>query len=164
MTAAAQHRQGRFQFLLRRGYKPHGGNGGATSTGVTATRQSRLLPDIDVDPVIDFITSEIKVDDTNADEAATLTGFNEYSKYFETYGRKIDLQFFTGTGPRMIRWRPADAVTIANMEPLPFCGPVLVPDFADELAARKCCVSVTPGAGSSVLHRPSAVRGCREQR
>ena len=123
-----------------------------TSTGVTGdTIKVVYYQTPDVDPVIDFITSEIKVDDTNADEAATLTGFNEmYSKYFETYGRKIDLQFYTGTGPSddPVAAR-ADAVTIANMEPFAVLGgPVLVPDFADELAARKVlCIGCTPRKG-----------------
>jgi hypothetical protein len=126
-----------------------GDNGGATSTGVTGdTIKVVYYQTPDVDPVIDFITSEIKVDDTNADDAATLTGFNEmYSKFFETYGRKIDLQFYTGTGPSddPVAAR-ADAVTIANMQPFAVLGgPVLVPDFADELAARKVlCISCTP--------------------
>ncbi len=124
----------------------------STSTGVTGdTIKVVYYQTPDVDPVIDFITSEIKVDDTNADDAATLTGFNQmYSKFFETYGRKVDLQFYTGTGPSddPVAAR-ADAVTIANMQPFAVLGgPVLVPDFADELAARKVlCIGCTPAQG-----------------
>jgi hypothetical protein len=134
-------------------YKPFtGDNGGATSTGVTADSIKVVYYQTpDVYPVIDYITSEISVDDTNADDAATLNGFNEmYSKYFETYGRKIDLQFYTGTGPSddAVAAR-ADAVTIANMQPFAVLGgPALVPDFADELAARKVlCIACTPAQG-----------------
>jgi type II secretory pathway pseudopilin PulG len=75
-------------------YAPYNGdNGGATATGVTDDSIKVVYYQTpDVDPVIDFITSEIKVSDTNVQDAATLTGFNEmYSKFFETYGRKIDL-------------------------------------------------------------------------
>lgn len=130
-----------------------GDNGGATATGVTADSIKviyYLTPE--TDPVIDFITREIQVDDTNAQVQQTLEGFNEfYSKYFETYGRKIDLQFFTGTGPsdNAVAAR-ADAVTIANMEPFAVLGgPLLVNDFADELAARKVlCIGCTPAQSS----------------
>ena len=130
-----------------------GDNGGATATGVTADSVKviyYLTPE--TDPVIDFITREIQVDDTNQQVADTLDGFNEfYGKYFETYGRKIDLQFFTGTGPSdsPVAAR-ADAVTIANMEPFAVLGgPLLVPDFADELAARKVlCIACTPAQSS----------------
>jgi type II secretory pathway pseudopilin PulG len=137
-----------------------GDNGGATAPGVTADSIKviyYLTPE--VDPVIDFITSEIQVDDTNADTSATLTGFNEfYSKYFETYGRKVDLEFFTGTGPSddPIAAR-ADAVTIANMQPYAVLGgPVLVPDFADELAARQVlCIGCTPAQGAEFYEERS---------
>jgi type II secretory pathway pseudopilin PulG len=137
-----------------------GDNGGATATGVTADSIKviyYLTPE--VDPVIDFITSEIQVDDTNADSSATLAGFNEfYSKYFETYGRTVDLEFFTGTGPSddPIAAR-ADAVTIANMQPFAVLGgPVLVPDFADELAARQVlCIGCTPAQGADFYEERS---------
>jgi hypothetical protein len=142
-------------------YAPYtGDNGGATAPGVTADSIKviyYLTPE--VDPVIDFITSEIQVDDTNADSSATLSGFNEfYSNYFETYGRKIDLEFFTGTGPSddPIAAR-ADAVTIANMQPFAVLGgPVLVPDFADELAARQVlCIGCTPAQGAEFYEERS---------
>ncbi len=126
-----------------------GDNGGATAPGVTGDSIKVIYYQTpETDPVIDFITREIQVDDTNEQNAETLRGFNEfYSKYFETYGRKIDLQFFTGTGPSndAVAAR-ADAVTIANMEPFAVLGgPLLVNDFADELAARKVlCISCTP--------------------
>jgi hypothetical protein len=138
-----------------------GDNGGATDTGVTANSIKviyYLTPESD--PVIDFITREIQVDDTNEQVAETLRGFNEfYSQYFETYGRAIDLQFFTGTGPSdsAVSAR-ADAITIANMEPFAVLGgPLLVPDFADELAARGVlCIACTPAQSSDfyIDHEP----------
>lgn len=137
-----------------------GDNGGATDKGVTADSIKvvyYLTPESD--PVIDFITSEIQVDDTNEQVAETLRGFNEfYSRYFETYGRRIDLQFFTGTGPSNdpVAAR-ADAITIANMEPFAVLGgPLLVPDFADELAAREIlCIACTPAQSSQFYEQRS---------
>ncbi len=126
-----------------------GDNGGATSTGVTGDSIKVVYYQApEVDPVIDFITKEIQVDDTNADDAATISGFNEfYAKYFETYGRKIDVQFYTATGSSTDAVAARnDAITIANMQPFAVLGgPALVPDFADELAARKVlCIQCTP--------------------
>jgi hypothetical protein len=130
-----------------------GDNGGATTRGVTAdTIKVVFYQTPDTDPVIDFITREIQVDDTNAEDAATLNGFNEfYAEFFETYGRNIEIEFFEGTGPSndAVAAR-ADAVTIANKEPFAVLGgPLLVPDFADELAARDVlCISCTPAQDS----------------
>jgi hypothetical protein len=137
-----------------------GDNGGATAPGVTADSVKVIFYQTpETDPVIDFITREIQVNDTNEDDAATLRGFNEfYAKYFETYGRQVDLQFFTGTGPSNdpVAAR-ADAVTIANMQPFAVLGgPLLVPDFADELAARKIlCISCTPAQSSDFYNQRS---------
>ena len=130
-----------------------GDNGGATDTGVTGDSIKVVYYQTpETDPVIDFITREIQVDDTNEEAAETLRGFNEfYSQFFETYGRTIDLQFFTGTGPSddPVAAR-ADAITIANMEPFAVLGgPLLVNDFADELAAREVlCIACTPAQSS----------------
>jgi len=137
-----------------------GDNGGATAPGVTEDSIKvvyYLTPE--TDPVIDFITSEIQVDDTNEQSEQTLSGFNEfYSNFFETYGRKVDLQFFTGTGPSddPVAAR-ADAVTIAGMEPFAVLGgPLLVPAFADELAARQVlCIGCTPAQGPDFYEQRS---------
>jgi hypothetical protein len=137
-----------------------GDNGGATTRGVTGdTIKVVFYQTPETDPVIDFITREIQVDDTNAEDAATLDGFNEfYSNYFETYGRKIEIEYFVGTGPSNdpVAAR-ADAVTIANKEPFAVLGgPLLVPDFADELAARQVlCISCTPAQSSEFYEQRS---------
>jgi hypothetical protein len=126
-----------------------GDNGGATADGVTADSVKVIYyQGPEVDPVIDFITSEIQVNDTNEDDQATLSGFNEFYKgFYETYGRTVDLEFFTATGisTDAVAAR-ADAVTVANMKPFAVLGgPALVPDFADELAARGVlCISCSP--------------------
>lgn len=133
-------------------YAPFDGdNGGATAPGVTADSikvVQYLTPEND--PVIDFITREIATDDTNAETAETLRGFTEfYQAFHETYGRRVDLVIFEGTGPSEDEVAArADAVTIAE-QIRPFAvlgGPLLTPAFADELAARGVlCIGCTPG-------------------
>jgi hypothetical protein len=135
-------------------YAPfEGDNGGATAKGVTADSIKVVFYQTpDVDPVIDFITREIQVDDTNAETLDTVRGWIElYETYFETYGRNIELVNFVGTGPSEdpVAAR-ADAVTIADMEPFAVLGgPLLTADFADELAAREIlCIQCAPGQDS----------------
>jgi hypothetical protein len=131
-----------------------GDNGGETATGVTADTikvVQYLTPE--TDPTIDFITSAIAVDDTNDQTAETVRGFIElYTRYYELYGRSIELEVFEGTGPSEDEVAArADAVTIAE-EIRPFAvlgGPLLTPAFADELAARQVlCIGCTPSQDS----------------
>jgi hypothetical protein len=127
-----------------------GDNGGATAQGVTADSIKVVLyltPE--TDPVIDFITSAIATDDTNAQDEATMRGFVEfYETFFETYGRNVDLVVYEGTGGSNDEVAArADAVAIAEMQPFAVLGgPLLTPAFADELAARRVlCIQCTPG-------------------
>jgi hypothetical protein len=132
-------------------YAPFDGdNGGATDKGVTADSIKIVYYQTpENDPVIDYITREIQVDDTNDETLETVQGWIElYETYFETYGRNVELVRFVGTGPSEdpVAAR-ADAVTIADMDPFAVLGgPLLTSDFADELAAREIlCIQCTPG-------------------
>lgn len=126
-----------------------GDNGGSTDRGVDGDSIKVVFYQTpETDPVIDFITREIEVDDTNDEVFRNMQGFNEfYDHFFETYGRKIELVNFNGTGPSEDEVAArADAVTIADMEPFAVLGgPLLTSAFADELAAREIlCIQCTP--------------------
>ena len=75
-------------------YAPfEGDNGGATDDGVTAdeiTIVHYMGPD--GDPIINYITDAVKVDDTNAQEEESINGYVEYfQSYYELYGRKVNV-------------------------------------------------------------------------
>ena len=76
-------------------------NGGATASGVTKdtiTVVVYLSPD--TDPVLDFITAPIKVDETADQIQATYEGYTKmYQTYYQTYGRTVQLKFLHGSGP-----------------------------------------------------------------
>jgi len=116
-------------------------NGGATYPGVTADAIKVVLYLPAPDPLIDQILAAIGFNDTREDTLATYQGYVEiYQKYFETYGRKIELIPYDGTGSALdeIAAR-ADAAKIADdIKPFAvFNGPLLTSAFGDELAARK---------------------------
>ena len=62
-----------------------------------------------------------------------------FAKYYETYGRKIDLKFFDGTGGPMDEVAArADAKAIADMHPFAVLnGANQTPAWSDELAAQR---------------------------
>ena len=128
-----------------------GDNGGATATGVTASTIKVVvyLPQAN-DPVLKFIYAQINDTDTPDDTWATYQKYNDmYAKYFETYGRKVQLIRFNATGNIQDSVAAtADAETIAH-DIQPFMvlgGPLLTNAFADTLAAAKVtCVSCAPG-------------------
>ena len=133
-------------------YAPFSGdNGGATATGVTADEITVVnyvgQPN---DPIIEYITSAINNDDTNAQYFDTMRGLVAYYEtYYELYGRTIKLVTFEGTGGALDEVAArADAAAIAEQFN-PFVvlgGPALTSAFADELAARKVmCIGCTPG-------------------
>jgi Periplasmic binding protein len=134
-------------------YAPFSGdNGGETATGVTAESIKVVwYQEPDDDLIIRYITDAILVDDTNAQEFETVQRFvtDYYERFYEFYGRRIELVQFEGSGsvadPVAAR---ADAVRIAT-EIQPFAvlgGPTLTSAFADELAVRGVpCISCTPG-------------------
>jgi len=77
-----------------------GDNGGETGPGVTAeeiTIVHYMGPDSD--PIINYITSAVKVDETNAQESETIEGFIEYfHTYYEFYGRTIKYVAYESSG------------------------------------------------------------------
>ena len=124
-----------------------GDNGGATDQGVTADSIKIVVylgPDDD--PIINYITDAIKVDDTNADAKDAISHWVDMLEtYYETYGRQIDIEYYESKGiaSDAVTAR-ADAVQIAeDMKPFQvWGGPALTTAFGDELVARGIqCIS-----------------------
>ena len=130
-----------------------GDNGGATATGVTADEITIVhYQGPDSDPIINYITSAVKVDETNAQENATIEGFIKYFEtYYELYGRKIKYVSYESTGLANDEVTArADAQRIVE-EYKPFAvvgGPALTNAFADEMAARET-VCISCGGGTA---------------
>jgi hypothetical protein len=127
-----------------------GDNGGDTAQGVTAD-SIKIVWWIaqDQDPILNFLTSAIVNDDTNADDEDTVRRMIEYwETYYETYGRNVELILVEGSGTITDEAAArADAVKIAeDIEPfMVWGGPLLTNAFADELAARDIpCMSCGP--------------------
>ena len=132
-----------------------GDNGGATAPGVTGQDITIVYYEgQETDPIIAYITDAIHVDDTNADQFATMKELiRYYETYYELYGRKVNLVTFEGTGNATDEVAArADAQQIA-LQYKPFAvfgGPALTSAFADELAAHKViCIGCTPGQPAS---------------
>ncbi len=128
-----------------------GDNGGATATGVTADSIKVVLyQGPDDDPIINYLSDAVAVNDTNAQSEQTARDMLEmYQKFYEFYGRTIDLKVYVSTGLANDEVTArADAVQIVENEQ-PFVvlgGPALTSAFADELAARDTmCIGCTPG-------------------
>lgn len=118
-----------------------GDNGGETAQGVTADSIKIVVylgPDDD--PVINYITDAIQVDDTNADTKDSLSHWVDMLEtYYETYGREVEIEYYESNGiaSDAVTAR-ADAVQIAeDMAPFQvWGGPALTSAFGEELAAR----------------------------
>lgn len=117
---------------------PSGGNGGVTSSGVTADAikvvYHESLPGNDITAALNAINDPDEV------QRRTRQAFvRMFEDRFETYGRKIELVRFTGTGTADDEAKArADAVQVAE-EIKPFAvlgGPPLTSAWADELARR----------------------------
>ena len=143
-------------------FAPYSGdNGGSTATGVTSDSIKVVFYQAqESDPILNYITSAVKVDDTNAQTAQTMKDWVEfYNHFYETYGRKVELVPFTATGTSSDEVTArADAITIAE-DIKPFAvwgGPILTPAFGDELAARQVlCISCGPGATYDYFEKAS---------
>jgi hypothetical protein len=125
-------------------------NGGATAQGVTATSVKVVLylPQPD-DPILKFIEAAVQSNDTNAQGLATYQGYiRMFEAYYQTYGRKVDLQVVhaSGTAIDEVAAR-ADAAKAAALKPFAvWGGPVLTTAWADELAADHIiCLSCMGG-------------------
>lgn len=132
-----------------------GDNGGATAPGVTAEEITIVFYEgQENDPIIQFITSAVAVDDTNAQQFDTMQNLvTYYETYFELYGRTVNLITYEGTGGALDEVAArADARQIADTyEPfVVFGGPALTSAFADELASNEVmCIGCTPGQPAS---------------
>jgi ABC-type branched-subunit amino acid transport system substrate-binding protein len=134
-----------------------GDNGGATSPGVT--EDEILIVLYQTDPALDPLGASIaRGAGADVDPASTTEALDNYLKLYnqtyETYGRKVVLRQFTGTGaPDDATAAKADAITIAEMKPFAVIGGPnqQSPVFASELAARdvvcgpNCTVSLPEG-------------------
>ncbi len=133
-------------------YAPfEGDNGGETARGVTAdTIKVVLYQGPDDDPIINYLSDAVAVDDTNAQSEQTARDMLEmYDAFYEFYGRTIELETYVSTGLANDEVTArADAVRIAeDFQPFAVLGgPTLTSAFADELAARQVtCLGCTPG-------------------
>ena len=142
-----------------------GDNGGATDQGVSAdeiTIVHYMGPD--GDPIINYITDAIAVDDTNAQEKEVVADFIEYfERYYEFYGRSINLVTYESSGlANDAVTARADAQRIVE-EYAPFAvigGPALTNAFGDELAARETlCISCGGGSPEWYSERDPYVWG-----
>ena len=129
-------------------YAPFDGdNGGATEQGVTAdeiTLVHYMGPD--GDPIINYITDAVKVDDTNAQEKESIEGYIEYFQtYYEFYGRTINYVVYESTGLANdeVSARADAQAIVEKYQPFAVIGgPALTNAFADEMAAQGVlCIS-----------------------
>ncbi|MBI2706493.1 MAG: ABC transporter substrate-binding protein [Actinobacteria bacterium] len=111
---------------------------GASGPGVTADKVTIVLYQPAPDPLIDQIFAAIGANDSAESILATYKGYFEiYQKYYETYGRTIELVPFKGTGTAADDLAArADAATIAEtIKPFAVLGgPLLAAGFGDELS------------------------------
>jgi len=122
--------------------KPFSGdNGGATADGVTGDAIKIVV--YQADPSKDALASATVrgsgADVSPASARATYKGyFDLFEKYYNFYGRKLDVVYFPGTGsPDDEVTARADADAIADMHPFAvMSGPNRTPAWANELVAR----------------------------
>jgi hypothetical protein len=118
-----------------------GNNGGATADGVTAgsIKVVVYVGDPAKNPLQAASVRGAGADVSPATAKETYKGYIDlFQKYYELYGRKIDLQFFDGTGGPMDEVAArADAKAIADMHPFAVLnGANQTPAWSDELAAN----------------------------
>jgi len=128
-----------------------GDNGGATSTGVTADTVTVVAYRPKPDDPMSAMASGVSGGATDAQAASKFQhGMVELmNRYYELYGRQVELVDFTGTGGASDAVAAvADAETIAR-DLRPFAvigGPLQTNAIADTLAARQViCITCTPG-------------------
>ncbi len=101
-------------------YKPFtGDNGGETATGVTADTIKLVvyLPQ-ENDPILSFIYRQVGNTDTPTQVFESYQGYNElFSRYYETYGRNVELVRYDATG-NISDEVAAGTMTTANAKPL----------------------------------------------
>lgn len=137
-------------------FKPFDGdNGGETEQGVTAeTIDVVFYQSNPSDLLLQALFDLIGNDDTNEQILATIHNYiNMYEALYETYGRKVNLITFEGTGTATDEVSAvADAETIAR-DYAPFAvvgGPLLNAAFAETLAQNGImCIACNPGRPDS---------------
>ena len=140
-------------------------NGGATARGVTgdAITVVAWLPAED-DPVRSLLLNRIGFEASNADLRAAYEGYVEiFSRYYQTYGRRLDLKFLEASGSILDSTAArADAVRAAD-ELGAFAvlgGPIIGSAWTDELHARDvvciACPGISDGAPTAFSLPPSA--------
>jgi hypothetical protein len=119
-----------------------GKNGGGTSQGVTDNEIKVVV--YNTDPAKDpLVAGQLRAAGAEVNLGSiqdTWQGYADiYNRLFELYGRKLSLEFFTGTGPSSdTAAAKADAIAIAEKKPFAVLnGPQQSTSvFADELAHR----------------------------
>ncbi|HEY7071021.1 MAG TPA: hypothetical protein VH479_12940 [Acidimicrobiales bacterium] len=120
-----------------------GDNGGATFQGVTGDEIKVVYyrSDPAMDPLTTAMVAGAGVDIDPSAEADTIQGFTDlYNHMFETYGRTVKVEVFTGTGADDdIEAARADAIAIAEKHPFAVIGGPrrASPTFAAELASHQ---------------------------
>jgi Periplasmic binding protein len=103
-----------------------GDNGGATSPGVTADSVKIVFyrTDPKLDPLTAATVKDAGADVNPASAAETVQQFAAlYNKLFETYGRKVDVEVYTGKGaPDDVEKAKSDAIAIAAKKPFAVIG------------------------------------------
>ena len=102
------------------------------------------------DPVRSLLLNRIGFDASNDDLRAAYEGYVEiFSRYYQTYGRRIDLRFLEASGSILDSTAArADAVRAAE-ELGAFAvlgGPIIGSAWTDELHARGSCASPAPAS------------------
>jgi hypothetical protein len=119
-----------------------GDNGGATAPGVTAdsVRVLVYLADPQLDPLSTALLAGAGADVSPEAASVTMADYADvFNAVFETYGRDVDVDFYTGTGAADdADAARADAIAIAEQEPFAVMGGPLQAQatFSEELAAR----------------------------
>ncbi|MEO6467902.1 MAG: hypothetical protein ABIP21_02290, partial [Acidimicrobiia bacterium] len=118
-----------------------GDNGGATTDGVTQDAIKIIVYQGDPakNPLQAASVSTAGADVSPATARATYEGyFKIFEKYYNFYGRKLDIQYFPGTGGPMDEVTArADANAIADMHPFAvLSGPNQTPVWAETLTSR----------------------------
>jgi hypothetical protein len=122
-------------------YAPFDGdNGGATAQGVTSdTIRVVLYEAPDNDPILKAVAGAV-TEEKPADTVATYEQFLPlFEAFHETYGRKVELVVYKGTGSAIdeVAARAAAAEIAEELQPFAvWGGPLLAPSFEDELSAR----------------------------
>jgi len=119
-----------------------GENGAATATGVTAdsVKVVAYLADPAIDPVGTALIAGAGADVSPEAAAETMRGYVAiFDTVFETYGRDVELDFYSGKGAADdADAARADAIAIAETDPFAVLGGPLQAQatFSEELASR----------------------------